>query len=126
MTSIPSKCPSCQQEMVITQLGCTHCDTSIVGHYPLSAFSLLSPESLQFLENFIRSRGNVKEMERETGQSYWTIRTQLDKVIAEMGFDVPPDEESLSMKRKEILKQLSEGEIDADEAAKQLAELGGE
>jgi len=112
--------------MVITQLGCLHCDTSIVGSYPLSPFSLLSPESLKFLENFIRSRGNVKEMERETGQSYWTIRTQLDKVIAEMGFDVPPDEESLSMKRKEILMQLSEGEIDANEATKQLAELGGE
>ena len=126
MTSIPSKCPSCQQEMVITQLGCTHCDTSIVGHYPLSAFSLLSAESLRFLENFIRARGNVKEMERETGQSYWTIRTQLDKVIAEMGFDVPPDAEGLSAKRKEILEQLSNGEIDADEATKLLADLGKE
>ena len=124
MTNIPSKCPSCQQPMVITQLGCTHCDTAIAGFYPLSPFALLSEESLKFLENFIRNRGNVKEMERELGQSYWTIRSQLDKVIAEMGLTAPPSETSLSEKRMLILQQLKDGEIDVDEATNRLAELG--
>jgi len=124
MTKIPSKCPSCQQAMVITQLGCTHCDTAIAGYYPLSPFALLSDESLKFLENFVRNRGNVKEMERESGTSYWTIRTQLDKVIAEMGLTAPPNEASLSEQRKQILQQLNTGEIDVDEATRQLSELG--
>ena len=124
MTKIPSRCPSCQQKMVITQLGCTHCDTAIAGYYPLSPFSSLSDESLKFLENSIRSRGNVKEMERELGTSYWTIRTQLDKVIAEMGLTAPPNEASLSEERKQILQQLNDGEIDVDEATRQLSELG--
>jgi len=110
--------------MVVTQLSCTNCDTSIVGQYPLSGFDRLSDESLRFLEIFVRNRGNVKEMEREMGQSYWTIRNRLDKVIAEMGFDVPLDEETLSERRKEILSKLDEGEIDVKEATRLLSDLG--
>ena len=37
---------------------------------------------------FVRNRGNVKEMERETGNSDWAIRRQLDEVITEMGMDM--------------------------------------
>jgi hypothetical protein len=110
--------------MMITQLGCTHCDTTIAGYYPLSPFASLSEENLRFLENFIRNRGNVKEMERELGQSYWTIRSQLDKVIAEMGLAGGESQASLSEQRKEILAQLKAGEIDVDEATNRLEELG--
>ena len=88
----------------------------------LDAFAHLSEENLRFLENFIRYRGNVKEMERELGQSYWTIRSRLDKVIGEMGLSSdPPD---LEEQRKQILKQLSDGEIDVDEATQKLSNLG--
>ena len=122
MSNIPSTCPSCDHQMVITQLSCTNCNTAIAGYYPLSPFSQLSEESLLFLEQFIRSRGNVKDMEREMGQSYWTIRSQLDKIITEMGLQSTP--ESASEKRKQILKQLSDGEINVDEATKKLSNLG--
>ncbi len=122
MSNIPSTCPSCQQQMVITQLSCTHCDTAIAGYYPLSPFAHLSQKDLEFLENFIRYRGNVKEMERELGQSYWTIRGRLDKLITEMGLGAPP--EDLGAQRKQILLQLSDGVISADEAAQKLAGLG--
>ncbi len=122
MSNIPSTCPSCQQPMVITQLSCTNCNTAIAGYYPLSPFAHLTEENLKFLENFIRYRGNVKEMERELGQSYWTIRSQLDKVINEMGLGTSP--QSLSDQRKAILKQLSDGEIDVEEATRRLSELG--
>ena len=122
MSTIPSKCPSCQQQMVITQLSCTHCNTAIAGYYPLSPFAHLSDEDLYFLENFIRYRGNIKEMERELSQSYWTIRNKLDKLITEMGLTAPsPD---LGEQRKQILQQLSAGEISVEEATQKIAELG--
>lgn len=124
MTFMPTKCPSCSHEMVVTQLSCTHCDTSVVGNYPHTRFDKLTEDSIHFLEIFIGNRGNVKEMEREMGQSYWTIRSKLDKVIAEMGFDVPPDQESLSSQRKDVLTQLNNGEIDVAEATKLLKNLG--
>jgi hypothetical protein len=97
----------------------------VVGSFELSPFARLSAKSLHFLEVFVRNRGNVKEMERETGESYWAIRRQLDEVIAEMGFDVDqPSPADLASRRQEILQQLSQGEISVDEAKKLLTQLG--
>jgi len=72
--------------------------------------------------SFIRYRGNIKEMERELSQSYWTIRNKLDKLITEMGLSVPPPD--LGEQRKHILQQLSAGEISVEEATQKIAELG--
>jgi hypothetical protein len=123
MTNIPQKCPSCSAPLVVTQLGCTSCGTGVVGRFELSPFSRLSNESLKFLETFVRNRGNVKEMEREMGESYWAIRRQLDEVIAEMGFDVAPAA-SPSGQRQEILERLGRGEIAVEEATRLLMQMG--
>jgi hypothetical protein len=124
MSKIPSKCPSCGSRMVITQIGCTTCDTVIMGNYQLSAFARLSAEQLQFLEVFVRNRGNLKEMERETGDSYWAMRSLLDKIVEEMGYEAETSAHTLAARRKEILLRLSAGEIDAAEAARLLTQLG--
>ncbi len=126
MVPIPQKCPSCSAPLVITQLTCSACGTGVVGHYELSPLYRLSPESLHFLETFIRNRGNVKEMERETGESYWAIRRRLDEVIAEMGMESPQPEEDLSTRRQEILSRLSQGEINVQEATQLLSQLKGD
>ncbi len=125
MSTIPQKCPSCSAPLVVTQLTCSACGTGVAGYYELSPFYRLSSQSMHFLEAFIRNRGNVKEMERETGESYWAIRRRLDEVIAEMGFDVKPDE-TLPNQRQEILQRLSQGEIDVQEATRLLTQLGKE
>lgn len=122
MANIPQKCPSCSAPLVVTQLGCTSCGTGVVGRFELSPFSRLSNESLKFLEIFVRNRGNVKEMEREMGESYWAIRRRLDEVIAEMGFDVVSS--SPANQRQEILERLGRGEIDVDEATRLLTQMG--
>ncbi|HEX7621391.1 MAG TPA: DUF2089 domain-containing protein [Anaerolineales bacterium] len=124
MSVIPRKCPSCSAPLVVTQLSCTKCETNVVGLYEINPFLRLSNESLQFLEAFIRNRGNVKEMERETGESYWVIRRRLDEVITELGYEVEPVENELSSHRQEILGRLSKGEIDVKEATRQLNQLG--
>jgi hypothetical protein len=107
----------------VTQLTCTSCGTGVVGRFELSPFFRLSPDSLHFLEVFVRNRGNVKEVERETGESYWAIRRRLDEVIAEMGFE-PVPKADLSTRRQEILARLGRGEIDVPEATRLLAQLG--
>jgi hypothetical protein len=124
MTTIPQTCPSCSAPLAVTQLTCTSCGTGVVGRFELSSFSRLSQASLKFLEVFVRNRGNVKELERETGESYWAIRRRLDEVIAEMGFEQP--KQDLSGSRQEILAQLSRGEIDVQEATRLLTLLGKE
>jgi hypothetical protein len=125
MPLIPQTCPSCSSPLVVTQLNCTVCGTGVVGKFELSPFCRLSPESLHFLEVFVRNRGNVKEMERETGESYWAIRRQLDEVITEMGIEASK-EDDISTRRQEILAQLSRGEINVQEATKLLSQITGD
>ena len=125
MPKIPQKCPSCASPLKVTQLTCVSCGTGVVGNFELNPFLRLSPDSLRFLEVFVRNRGNVKEMARELNESYWAIRRQLDEVIEEMGFDsnqVSPAD--FAHQRQEILGQLSRGEISVDEAKKMLTALG--
>ena len=126
MPLIPQSCPSCSSPLVVTQLTCTACGTGVVGKFELSPFFRLSPERLKFLESFVRNRGNVKEMERETGESYWTIRRELDEVITEMGMEAPEPVDDLSTRRQEILARLSRGEINVQEATLLLSQLKGD
>jgi hypothetical protein len=120
MSVIPRKCPSCSAPLVVTQLSCTKCETNVVGLYEINPFLRLSNENLQFLESFIRNRGNVKEMERVSGESYWVIRRRLDEVITELGYEVEPVEDEIAARRQEILNHLSQGEIDVKEATRLL------
>ena len=126
MPLIPQTCPSCSSPLVVTQLNCTVCGTGVVGKFELSPFFRLSPESLKFLEVFVRNRGNVKEMERETGESYWAIRRRLDEVITEMGMEAPQAVDDISTRRQEILARLSRGEINVQEATQLLSQLKGD
>jgi hypothetical protein len=126
MSVIPRKCPSCSAPLVVTQLSCTRCETNVVGLYEINPFLRLSNESLQFLESFIQNRGNVKEMERVSGESYWVIRRRLDEVIAELGYEVEPVEDEIAARRQEILNHLSQGEIDVKEATRLLNLLAPE
>jgi len=123
MPLVPQTCPSCGSALAVTQLNCTACGTGVVGKFELSPFFRLKPESLNFLEVFVRNRGNVKEVERETGESYWTIRRQLDEVITEMGFPEASTPDEISAQRQDILAQLSRGEINVQEATNLLKQL---
>lgn len=124
MRKILECCPNCGKDLEITQLKCTSCETLISARYVPCRFCKLSPESLRLLEIFIKSRGNVKEMERELGLSYPTVRNKLDAVIKELGFEVSPAaEEDFKSQRRQILEQLERGELKAAEAASLLAKL---
>jgi hypothetical protein len=118
-------CPTCGGELEITRLNCTQCDTVILSRYEMCRFCRLPAESLEFLETFVRNRGNVKEMERELGISYWTIRSRLNDLIEELGFEAKkdPDEVDVETRQREILERLKAGELSASEAAHLLAKL---
>ena len=70
MRKILEACPTCGGEMAVSELSCTVCDTLVRSRYAPCPFCRLSPEDLAFMLLFVRSRGNVKDMERELGVSY--------------------------------------------------------
>ena len=133
MRNLIEKCPACSGELIVTQQSCTTCETVILGRFRPNIFSRLAPENLHFLEIFVRNRGNVKDMEREMGWSYWTIRNRLNEILVELGFEAGENEAAavptpttgpeLAGARQEILTQLERGELTAVEAAAKLAQL---
>ena len=66
-------------------------------------------------------------MERESRESYWTLRTRLSDVIKEMGYDeeeaVAPDSRAALARRREVWI-ASPPRRSALEAAGELAALG--
>ena len=128
MRKLLEHCPACAGDLVVTQQTCHSCGTMIVGEFTPNIFSRLSPENLHFLELFVKNKGNVKEMEREIGMSYWTIRNRLNEIVEALGFenkDVEPiiDEKAQRQSRQDILARVDSGEIDVNEAAKLLKQL---
>lgn len=125
---MPSRCPVCSGELTVSRLRCRRCETTIEGQFEASKFAQLSKEHLEFVEIFLKSRGNIKEVERELGISYPTVRGRLDAVLEALGYKVEPvaveeTNRAKQVKRKEILDQLSRGEITSEEAVKLLKSL---
>lgn len=83
---IISKCPVCNSKLIATRLKCKKCETIIENDFELSKFSYLSSEQLNFIEVFIKCRGNIKDVEKELGISYPTVRSKLDDVISALGY----------------------------------------
>lgn len=118
MKKIISRCPVCNHDLTVARLKCDSCDTVIENNFRLSKFDYLSDEDLYFTETFIRCRGNIKEVEKELGISYPTVRSKLDSVIKKLGYDTGSDE--LTVKKEDVLKALENGEITVEQAIAQL------
>lgn len=118
---LPGKCPVCDSPLDVTRMQCAECGTAVEGRFELCKFCSLSREQQQFVEIFIKCRGNIREVERELGISYPTVRSRLDQVIEALGYRVEAAaEEERGARRKEILDSLSRGEISTEEAIKLL------
>ena len=107
-------CPICDSDLKVTRLKCSQCETEISGSFQLSKFNYLSKEHLYFIEVFIKNRGSIKQIEKELGISYPTVKKNLDDVIQSLGYEVSEEEK---MKKDDIFKRLERGEITALEAA---------
>ena len=116
---ILSKCPVCSSRLKVTRLKCNGCSTVIENQFELSKFDYLNSEQRGFIEVFLKSRGNIKDVEKELGISYPTVRAKLDEVITALGYVVAKQKPSID--KKEIVDMLEKGEITADEALRMLS-----
>jgi hypothetical protein len=142
-------CPVCDHRLEVTRLHCAECDTTIEGRFSVGRFGRLSREQLGLLETFLRARGNLRDLERELGISYPTVRNRLEALIRALGLTGPSggaDEatgpesdprsgaregatggesstDALAAARRRILERLAAHEIDAQAAAAALRSL---
>lgn len=111
-------CPVCHKPLHITKLHCPACGTSIEGDFQAERLLALTPEQRGFVLSFLRNRGNIREMEKELGISYPTVRARLDQILAALGLEANPSKEKPA--RKEVLEMLAQGEITQEQALDML------
>ncbi|OGO57075.1 MAG: hypothetical protein A2V85_17795 [Chloroflexi bacterium RBG_16_72_14] len=127
-------CPVCANELFVTRLRCGECGTTIEGEFGVGRFGRLTREQLALLESFLRSRGNLRDMERELSISYPTVRARVEALVRALGFG-PRDEveapapaivaaDDIMAGRREILERLSRRELSAEDAAEAIRALG--
>jgi hypothetical protein len=136
-------CPICSGELAVTRLHCRSCGTTLEGDFNVGRFARLTREQFALLESFLRSKGNLKEMERELGISYPTVRARVDALLRALGLgdDEPSEGEveaagdavteiagptaDAAAARRVVLERLARREIDPATAAAELRALGG-
>lgn len=114
-----SKCPVCNSKLKIAKLKCNKCGTVIENDFEFSKFEYLGEEQLNFMEVFLKCRGNIKDVEKELGISYPTVRAKLDEVVSALGYAVV---KKPTLGSKEILDMLEKGEITPDQAVNMMKE----
>jgi hypothetical protein len=131
-----STCPVCSNELAVTRLYCRSCGTTLEGDFSVGRFGRLNRDQVALLESFLRSRGNLRDMERELAISYPTVRSRVEALIRALGFGPRDGEPAESAEaegdreagppatRQEILEQLARHEISAEAAATAIRALG--
>jgi hypothetical protein len=127
-----TQCPLCDSPLSITELFCGDCGTTLKGDFPASqcVYGTLPEDQSNFLELFLRCRGNLRDVERSLGLSYPTVRARLDQVLSTLGFaeegaesasETSPEE--MIERRREILQDLDKGQLSPEEAVQLLQTL---
>ncbi|MCA8991492.1 MAG: DUF2089 family protein [Planctomycetaceae bacterium] len=73
---------------------CDQCGVAVEARFPDDRLSRLPIEHQRFIEMFVLSGGNLKDIATQAGVSYPTVRSRLDKIIetlrAEIAREVTP------------------------------------
>jgi len=78
---LPTICPSCQSQLKVKNLNCVQCNTEVNGLYDLPPVVCLSHDEQEFILQFIKCSGSLKDMAKYLKLSYPTVRNMLDEII---------------------------------------------
>ena len=107
MSKAVIRCPVCEGRLEPVRLQCTSCETTVEGKLSVSSLALLASEHQHFIEAFLVARGNIKEVEKELGISYPTVRKKLDEVAHALGHAPVAHRRN----QEEILNAIETGEM---------------
>lgn len=110
-------------ELIVTRLESPQSGVVIEGAFTLGWIGRLTPEQLEFVGRLVRSRGNVQKVAADLAIAYNTARNRLDDIVAALEApdqDTGRDQEREREWRTTVLRRLSIGEIEFDEALRLL------
>jgi hypothetical protein len=120
MSKIITVCPSCKsKDLNIIKVECENCKTKFEGNFEIPHLLQLSDDDLQFILDFVKCSGSLKEMAKKHNVSYPTFRNRLNSVIDKLN----ETDNQQELQKSDILKMLESGKITAKEAAQMLYNL---
>ncbi len=122
MYPVPTECPVCHDDLLVTRLACRNCGSALEGRFTMGQIFQLTPEQLHFVEVFLRCGGKINRVQEELGLSYPTVRSRLEDVIRALGYEVGEEQESDDEHRQEVLDRLARKEISSEEALQLIQE----
>jgi hypothetical protein len=107
------------QPILVERVRLVEKDIVVEGRFELPQLARLNLEDQVFITAFVRSHGSIKEMEQIFGVSYPTIKSRLNRIASSLEFvDTNP-----APSRVEVLDRLQRGEINAQDAIRELEAL---
>lgn len=120
MGKIITQCPSCTStSLQVVKIECTSCNTKFEGQFEISPLLRVREDDLQFILDFVKCSGSLKDMAVIHKVSYPTLRNRLNTLIDMLG----GLELKVETSKDEILQFLEEGKISAKDAAIMLKKL---
>jgi hypothetical protein len=111
------------QPIVIERVRLIEKDIAIEGSFELPQLARISLEDQVFITAFVRSHGSIKDMEKVFGVSYPTIKSRLTRIASSLEFVETNPTPSQAEVRAQILERLKRGEVNAQDAIRELEAL---
>ncbi len=108
----PTTCPVCSHDLITLRVGCPSCGTEISGQFEPCRFCRLDAADVELLEVFLRSRGNLRDVQAHLGVSYPTARQRFTDLLVRMGLGDSRDQ----VDSASVLRDLAAGRISVDDA----------
>jgi hypothetical protein len=107
------------EPIVVERVRLVEKNIAIEGSFELPQLARMGLEDQVFITAFVRCHGSIKEMEQIFGVSYPTIKSRLTRISNALEFV----ENNPAPSRAEVLDRLKRGEINAEEAIRELEAL---
>jgi hypothetical protein len=112
-------CPVCGSPMRVAEYACTGCGITVRGEFEQSELCNLPADLLHFVRVFLCAEGSLKQVERELGISYPTVKARLARVNQILA--VPAFSDMVeTQKRVRLLKEFSEGRLTKEQLLENL------
>ena len=119
MREMLGTCPVCEGEMIVSEYTCTECGVVLKGSFKRCDLCNLPKDLLHSVRVFLKSEGNIKEVERVLGLSYPTVKLRLSKINQMLALE-DFSQYLETQERLEVLRDFKEGKISLDDVLKKI------
>jgi hypothetical protein len=112
-------CPVCEGEMIVSEYTCMECGVVLKGSFKRCDLCNLPKDLLHFVRVFLKSEGNIKEVERVLGLSYPTVKSRLSRINQTLALE-DFSQYLESQERLDVLRDFKAGKISLDDVLKRL------